>query len=240
LSRRRALVVLGVSQWFSDAGLYIVAGLNALVVASFVDIRWANRPLLAAAGAATLAAMAGLGWLCTRKAFAERVAIIAGRVRRFRNPPPVEERRERGAAWHDAVMHVVSGPRQWLQLLVLGSLVWVADALCLHFSLLALGATISVPLLLLAYTAGAVASQVPLFPAGFGIVETTVPTMLHLAGVPWPAALAAVVVYRLVATALPAAAGGLALLSLGTSRPPSAAGSPGENTPAIVVPAVSA
>jgi uncharacterized protein (TIRG00374 family) len=213
LARRRALVVLGVAHGFSDAALYLVAGVNALIVVLVVDARWANKPLLALAGVGTLTALGCVCWLCTRRSFAERAAVIAGRLRHPRQPPPAEERQRRGAAWHDAVMHVVSGPGQWARLLGCAAAAWVADAGCLHFSLFALGAMVSLPVLLLAYTAGAIASQIPLVPAGFGVVETTVPSVLHLAGVPWPTALASILLYRLLATALPAVAGGLAMLS---------------------------
>jgi hypothetical protein len=44
------------------------------------------------------------------------------------------------------------------------------DALCLRFSLLGLGARVGLAALLVAYTAGAIASQIPGLPAGVGMV----------------------------------------------------------------------
>src|SRR5262245_50040308 len=56
--------------------------------------------------------------------------------------------------------------------------------------------------------------MVPLLPAGVGIVETLTPLILHAYGVPFAAALAAVLSYRLLASVLPAVAGALALVGL--------------------------
>jgi uncharacterized membrane protein YbhN (UPF0104 family) len=77
------------------------------------------------------------------------------------------------------------------------------------------GAHISLSALLVAYTAGAISSQIPGLPAGFGMVETVTPFLLHLAGIAVPTAVGAVLVYRLVATVLPALAGAGALVSMG-------------------------
>ena len=74
--------------------------------------------------------------------------------------------------------------------------------------------------LLLVYGAAMVASLVPLLPDGLGTVETVVPLLLHHGGTPLAAGLAAVLVYRAIATVLPAAAGALSLggLQLSTVR----------------------
>ena len=47
-----------------------------------------------------------------------------------------------------------------------------------QFSLVAAGANINVDALLLAYTAGVLASNIPLLPAGLGVVETVTPVSL--------------------------------------------------------------
>jgi uncharacterized protein (TIRG00374 family) len=74
--------------------------------------------------------------------------------------------------------------------------------------------------LLFAYTAGIAVSMVPFLPAGVGVVETVVPAVLGLAGVPIVAALAAVVLYRMLSTLLPAVLGGLSLIGLRLEKPP--------------------
>ena len=99
------------------------------------------------------------------------------------------------------------------------ALAWLADAACLHFSLLAVGVHVRLDVLLLAYVAGIVLSMVPLVPAGIGVVETVVPAVLSLAGVPLVAALAAVVLYRMLSTLLPAVLGALSLLGLRLQKP---------------------
>jgi uncharacterized membrane protein YbhN (UPF0104 family) len=112
---------------------------------------------------------------------------------------------------------VAAGPRRWTAGLGCASCAWTCDALCLRFSLLGLGARVGLAALLVAYTAGAIASQIPGLPAGVGMVETVTPTLLHMAGVALPAALGAVLVYRVLATVLPAVAGLGALLSMSLS-----------------------
>jgi uncharacterized membrane protein YbhN (UPF0104 family) len=62
--------------------------------------------------------------------------------------------------------------------------------------------------------------MLPLVPAGAGVVETVVPAVLGLAGVPIVAALAAVVLYRMLSTLLPAVLGGLALIGMRLQKPP--------------------
>lgn len=215
LARRRSLVVLGAGVGFSDAGLYTLAGVNALLVATVLQVHFGSRLLFAAAGGGLLLVLAGAGWLCSRRKFAEWIAVALGRLARPLHPNSTADRRARGGAWHDALAHVVSGPRAWGMLLAFAAIAWSADALCLRFSLLALGAHISLSALLVAYTAGAISSQIPGVPAGLGVVETVTPFFLHVAGVALPAALGAVVVYRLVATVLPALAGVGALFSMG-------------------------
>jgi uncharacterized membrane protein YbhN (UPF0104 family) len=72
--------------------------------------------------------------------------------------------------------------------------------------------------LLLAYTAGILATEVPLLPAGLGRVETAMPAVLRSFGVPVDTALAGALTYRALGTFLPAIAGALALPSLRVIR----------------------
>ena len=50
--------------------------------------------------------------------------------------------------------------------------------------------------MLLAYTAGVIAAEVPLLPAGLGVVETAVPAILRAFGVRYSTALAGALTYR--------------------------------------------
>ena len=86
------------------------------------------------------------------------------------------------------------------------------DYLALLAALRAVGADPRPSLVLLAYTAGELLALIPFTPGGLGFVEAGLVGMLTLAGVPGPDALAATLLYRLVAYWLPLPAGGVAYL----------------------------
>jgi uncharacterized protein (TIRG00374 family) len=220
LARRRAVIVLGLSQWFSGAALYAVAAVDALVVIGLTRLPLPDRSALIAFAIICLISLAALGYFGSRQRVAEWIALVFDRCRIGRPRPSAAESRARGAAWRAAVAHVVSGPGGVAFLLTTASLAWLADAACLHFSLMAIGVHVRSDVLLLAYVAGIVLSMLPLVPAGAGVVETVVPAVLGLAGVPIVAALAAVVLYRMLSTLLPAVLGGLALIGMRLQKPP--------------------
>ena len=56
---------------------------------------------------------------------------------------------------------------------------------------------VGLPALLITYTAGMAATSLPPLPGGLGVVDAALLLGLTAAGAPWKAALAAVVVYRL-------------------------------------------
>jgi uncharacterized protein (TIRG00374 family) len=84
------------------------------------------------------------------------------------------------------------------------------DYLALLAALRAVGAAPRPSLVLLAYTAAELLALVPLTPGGLGFVEAGLVGMLTLAGVHGGDALAATLLYRLVAYWLPLPAGGVA------------------------------
>ena len=86
------------------------------------------------------------------------------------------------------------------------------DYLALLAALRAVGADPRPSLVLLAYTAGELLALIPFTPGGLGFVEAGLVGTLTLAGVPAPDALAATLLYRLVAYWLPLPAGGVAYL----------------------------
>jgi hypothetical protein len=219
LAKRRAAIVLGLSQWFNTAALYAVGAVDVLVVLGLTRLPLPDRGALLAGAIVSLVLLGGLAFLCTRQSVAEWAALAFDRCRIGRPRPTPEESRARGAAWRAAAGHVVSGPGGVAFLMATAALAWLADAACLHFSLLAVGVHVRLDVLLLAYVAGIVLSMVPLVPAGIGVVETVVPAVLSLAGVPLVAALAAVVLYRMLSTLLPAVLGALSLLGLRLQKP---------------------
>jgi uncharacterized membrane protein YbhN (UPF0104 family) len=96
--------------------------------------------------------------------------------------------------------------------------VWAAagntafDYFALLAALRAVGANPHPSLVLLAYTAAELLTLVPLTPGGLGFVEAGLVGTLTLAGVPSANALAATLLYRIVAYWLPLPAGGVAYL----------------------------
>ncbi|MCU1344020.1 MAG: hypothetical protein JWL70_286 [Acidimicrobiia bacterium] len=222
LSRQRTVLVLGVSQFFGTAGLYALAAIDAVVVViSAHDHPLAARGLLLGGGIGTLVVLVALAVVLTRERSAEWAAVAAGRLRHPRKPASADQRREVGAAWHQAAMHVLREGHKapWLALTMV--MAWGFDGSCLFLGLRAVGVHVTLDVLLLAYSVSAAASFIPFLPAGVGVVESIVPALLHLYGVPIESALAGMIVYRAVGTVLPAVVGAGSLVTLRLQSAPS-------------------
>jgi len=74
---------------------------------------------------------------------------------------------------------------------------WVADCACLACAFLAVGAPVPWRGLLLAYGAGQLAANLPITPGGLGVVEGSITIALSYFGGSEPAAIAAVLLYRI-------------------------------------------
>ncbi len=97
---------------------------------------------------------------------------------------------------------------------------WVADVLCLAAAIAAVGSGVPWTGLLLAFVAGTGVSGLRLTPGGIGVVEAAMATGLVAAGMDAPHAIAAVLLYRLVAFWLVLAAGWVAFFhARRTDRP---------------------
>jgi uncharacterized membrane protein YbhN (UPF0104 family) len=83
-------------------------------------------------------------------------------------------------------------------LLVLGFLNWLFDAAVLFAALAALGQTIPVRGVVVAYTFGQLVSAIPILPGGGGTIEATMSAGLVLAGGTATPVIAAVLLYRIV------------------------------------------
>jgi uncharacterized membrane protein YbhN (UPF0104 family) len=83
-------------------------------------------------------------------------------------------------------------------LLVLGFLNWLFDAAVLFAALAAMGQTISVRGVVVAYTLGQLVSAIPILPGGGGTIEATMSAGLIVAGGTGAAVIAAVLLYRIV------------------------------------------
>jgi len=87
---------------------------------------------------------------------------------------------------------------QLVSLLVLGFLNWVFDAAVLFAALQAMGQTIPVRGVVVAYTLGQLVSAIPILPGGGGTIEATMSAGLVVAGGTAAAVIAAVLLYRIV------------------------------------------
>jgi uncharacterized membrane protein YbhN (UPF0104 family) len=100
--------------------------------------------------------------------------------------------------------------RDWLVSFAFAFANWAFDAACLAASAAALGVHgLTLPLLLVAYTAGMTAAGLSLLPAGLGVVDATLVLTLVGGGVSTASALSTVLLYRLISLVGVAAAGWL-------------------------------
>ena len=91
------------------------------------------------------------------------------------------------------------GGRDWTATTGFAVLNWAFDVACLAACAAALGVHgLTVPLLLVAYTAGMASSGLSPMPGGIGVVEATLVLGLVAGGVPAAAAWPAVLLYRLI------------------------------------------
>lgn len=98
--------------------------------------------------------------------------------------------------------------RDWTAATGFALLNWAFDAGCLAACAAALGVHgLTVPLLLIAYTAGMASSGLSLIPGGIGVVEAALVLALVAGGVPAAAALPVVLLYRLISLVGVVAAG---------------------------------
>jgi uncharacterized protein (TIRG00374 family) len=87
---------------------------------------------------------------------------------------------------------------QYAEVMVLAVWNWVADCLCLAFSIRAIGVDVPWQGLFLAYSAGMAAASFGLTPGGLGVIEAVLAASLVAVGIKGHSALAAVLVYRLI------------------------------------------
>jgi uncharacterized protein (TIRG00374 family) len=84
---------------------------------------------------------------------------------------------------------------------------WIADVACLAFAVYAAGAHASVAGLTVAYAAARAVGSIPLMPGGLLVVEAVLVPGLVSSGMPLPAAVSAMLIYRLISWLLIAAIG---------------------------------
>ena len=173
VQRSVATFALLVSSLLGIVTLVLLAACG-LAVGSHGFAAQARLPVLAVAAAILIAAVLG------RRQFVP-AALWAVRHLGGRDAPPEQP---------VAANHLVS-------LLVLGFLNWLFDAAVLFASLAAMGQTIPVRGVAVAYTLGQLVSAIPILPGGGGTIEATMSAGLVLAG-GTGAVIAAVLLYRIV------------------------------------------
>ena len=166
----------------------------ALLVSSLVGI--ATLVLLAACGLAA----GGHGFAARARipilAVAAAIVIAAVLGRRQFLPAALWAVRHLGG--RDVPPEQPVAANQLVTLLVLGFLNWLFDAAVLFAALEAMGQTIPVSGMVVAYTLGQLVSVIPILPGGGGTIEATIGAGLVLAGGTGAAAIAAVLLYRIV------------------------------------------
>jgi uncharacterized membrane protein YbhN (UPF0104 family) len=212
-------------RWMRERGADAAAITWTLVTGGLIST--SALAALAVAGSLFLGAGSGLPALVLDAVLV--VALVAG-VRRLRRRPDlalVAGRRLLG--WRNALLRrppaqgddalerlvghlrlVRPGARDWAAATAYGAGNWLFDVACLAASAAALGVHgLTLPLLLLAYTAGMAASGVSLLPGGIGVVDTTMVLAMVAGGIPAADALPAVLLYRLISLVAVVAVGWL-------------------------------
>jgi uncharacterized protein (TIRG00374 family) len=164
---------------------WVGAGAFVIVVGLGALLLFTNRPL-AAIGR-------GVQWLLNHVPWHHKE--VTGLPTRLR-----EER--------DTVRKVLG--REWWQALLASVGKWAFDYFALLAALAAVGTEADPVLVLLAYTASAVLTMIPITPGGLGFVEAGLTAMLTLAGVDASDAILATLDYRLVSFWLPLPSGAIA------------------------------
>ncbi|HLX87207.1 MAG TPA: lysylphosphatidylglycerol synthase transmembrane domain-containing protein [Acidimicrobiales bacterium] len=202
----------------------MVGGIVAPVAGTFVLMAGAllsGNDLLSILGVVT--ALFGGGLLVAvhgvvhRQRWREAIEPIAGRIvdrgRRLLRRPTGDARDDVGV-WLDDVARVRATHALWLSVGALALINWLADAAVLAASIYAVGAAVPWQALLLVYGSGVVVRSLGVTPGGLGLVEGTLCVGLIGAGIHAGAAVASVLLYRVVSFWLVGAAGWVAFAFL--------------------------
>ena len=203
--------VAAVTWTLAAGGVISTAALGALAVAgSLLAGATSNMVTLALDAVVVLALVVGVRWLRRRPDLTLVVGLrlLTWRNMLLRRPP---------ARGKDALGRVVAqlrsvrpGARDWTAAVAYGVGNWLFDIACLAASAAAVGTRgVTLPLLVIAYTAGMAASGISVLPGGIGVVDTAMVLALVAGGIPAATALPAVLLYRLVSLGGVAAAGWL-------------------------------
>jgi putative heme transporter len=190
-------VAISTIYWYEQLRRYTVqrsVAAFALLVASLVGI--ATLVLLAACGLAV--GSHGFGAQARFPVLAVAAAILIAAVLGRGQFAPAALWAVRHLGGRDAPPEQPVAANHLVSLLVLGFLNWLFDAAVLFAALEAVGQTIPVRGVVVAYTLGQLVTVIPILPGGGGTVEATMSAGLVLAGGAGAAVIAAVLLYRIV------------------------------------------
>jgi putative heme transporter len=183
--------------WYEQLRRYAVqrsVAAFALLVSTLLGI--VTLVLLAAAGLAV--GSHGFGAQARLPVLVSAAAILVAAVLGRRRFVPVALWAVRHLGARDALPEQQVAANHLVSLLVLGFLNWLFDAAVLFAALAAMGQTISVGGVVVAYTLGQLVSAIPILPGGGGTIEATMSAGLIVAGGTGAAVIAAVLLYRIV------------------------------------------
>jgi Lysylphosphatidylglycerol synthase TM region len=153
VARERVALILGLSQYFNIAVLYLFASITALVYTAVLGLPFAHNRLVLVAAGATLGFVGTTTFIATRASTIRWAAVALDRLRWWRRPRPTRaDSRRRGDAWYAAAAHVVNGRRGFAVLFTTMAAAWIADATCFNAALRAVGIDLSAPELFFTYS----------------------------------------------------------------------------------------
>jgi uncharacterized membrane protein YbhN (UPF0104 family) len=183
--------------WYEQLRRYAVqrsVAVFALLASSLLGI--VTLVLLAACGLAT--GSHGFGAQARFPVLAVAAAILIAAILGRRQFVPAALWAVRHLGGRDVPPEQPVAADHLVPLLVLGFLNWLFDAAVLFAALEAMGQTIPVRGVVVAYTLGQLVSAIPILPGGGGTIEATMSAGLILAGGTGAAVIAAVLLYRMV------------------------------------------
>jgi uncharacterized protein (TIRG00374 family) len=149
-------------------------------------------------GVMLAAALLVLAWIARARLLPHLARVVGLSQRVIHRPSPAVSPDKLIDGWLARVGAVSPARADWGRASALSLGNWIADCGCLTISFLAVGADVPWRGLLLAYTAGQLATILPVTPGGLGVVEGSLTVALVTFGGAQASTVAAVLLYRLI------------------------------------------
>jgi putative heme transporter len=218
MTRQRAVLVLLLGQWTQFWALVVVFAADRIVARGMGDLSRADlATIIAGSSALVVATVAAAAFIRSRRA--AEVAAVCLKLLPSQRGKSTAELRLVAVSWHNDIQHLLGSARIRRAVFLTAMGGWMGDATCLWLALGSVGARVGLDVVLLAYALATVVAWIPLLPAGLGVVEIAIPTVLHRFGVPIVTGLAGTLIWRAMSLLLPALAGFAAAVHLGLAKP---------------------